>query len=147
MSEQALARLAPLVERLGDEAAKEVAGQGVARDAVKLHPRAQLRYAGSDTALEVDWRSLRAMRRAFEAAHKARFGFIDRAKALVVEAVNVEAVGGAARFAERARPIPPATAPVAERARRNSSPTAPGARRKCSCARISRSAPTSPARR
>ncbi len=116
LSEQALARLAPLVERLGDEAAKEVASQGVARDAVKLHPRAQLRYAGSDTALEVEWRSLRAMRRAFEAAHKARFGFIDRAKALVVEAVNVEAVGGAARFAERARPIPPATAPVAERA-------------------------------
>ena len=47
-----------------------------------------------------------AMRRAFESAHTQRFGFIDRAKALVIEAVSAEAVGGAARFAERTRPIP-----------------------------------------
>jgi 5-oxoprolinase (ATP-hydrolysing) len=36
----------------------------------------------------------------FEAAHKARFGFIDPAKALVVEAVSVEAVGGGTKFSE-----------------------------------------------
>ena len=118
LSEAALARLAGLVERLGEEAAKEVAGQGVAREAVKLRPRAQLRYAGSDTALEVAYRGLAAMRRDFEAAHKARFGFIDPSKALVIEAVNVEAIGGAARFAERARPASPAAAPVADRTTR-----------------------------
>ena len=118
LSEAALARLAGLVERLGEEAAKEVAGQGVAREAVKLRPRAQLRYAGSDTALEVAYRGLAAMRRDFEAAHKARFGFIDPSKALVIEAVNVEAIGGAARFAERARPVSPAAAPVADRTTR-----------------------------
>src|SRR5260221_14081932 len=44
------------------------------------------------------------MQRAFETAHNSRFGFIDRSKALVVEAVSVEAVGGGARFSERARP-------------------------------------------
>ena len=38
------------------------------------------------------------MKAAFERAHKARFGFIDRTKALVVEAVSVEAVGGGAPF-------------------------------------------------
>jgi len=37
---------------------------------------------------------LPAMKRAFEKAHKARFGFIDRSKQMVVEAVSVEAVGG-----------------------------------------------------
>ena len=37
--------------------------------------------------------------------HKARFGFIDRTKALVLEAVSVEAVGGGARFNERAQKI------------------------------------------
>ena len=115
LNEQALARLAPLVARLGDAAAKEVESQGVARLGVKLRPRAQLRYAGADTALEVEWRSLSAMRRAFETAHKARFGFIDRAKALVVEAVNVEATGGAARFVERARPVRSVAAPSPER--------------------------------
>ena len=39
--------------------------------------------------------------RAFEKAHKARFGFIDRAKQMVVEAVSVEAVGGGAKFNEK----------------------------------------------
>ena len=52
--------------------------------------RAQLRYAGSDTTIEVELGSAPAMRRAFEAAHKARFGFLDRTKAIVIEAV----VGG-----------------------------------------------------
>ncbi len=52
------------------------------------------------------------MKAAFEAAHKARFGFIDEAKELVVEAVSVEAVGGGAKFAEPLRaktgaPLPP----------------------------------------
>ena len=42
------------------------------------------------------------MKRAFEKAHKARFGFIDRTKQMVVEAVSVEAVGGGAKFSEKA---------------------------------------------
>jgi 5-oxoprolinase (ATP-hydrolysing) len=46
---------------------------------------------------------LQKVRTAFERAHKARFGFIDRTKALVLEAVSVEAVGGGARFKEQAR--------------------------------------------
>ena len=43
------------------------------------------------------------MKAAFEAAHKARFGFIDESKELVVEAVSVEAVGGGAKFGEPER--------------------------------------------
>ncbi len=46
--------------------------------------------------------SLATMKRAFEAAHKARFGFVDRSKQIVVEAVSVEAVGGGAKFREKA---------------------------------------------
>ena len=41
------------------------------------------------------------MTRAFEKAHKAQFGFIDRNKQLVLEAVSVEAIGGGAKFRER----------------------------------------------
>src|SRR6185312_9058921 len=40
--------------------------------------------------------------RAFEKSHKARFGFIDRGKQMVVEAASVEAIGGGAKFSERA---------------------------------------------
>jgi 5-oxoprolinase (ATP-hydrolysing) len=99
----ALARVGLVADALADAAVAEVESQGVERKAITIHRRAQLRYAGSDTTIEVPLRALGAMRRAFERAHKSRFGFIDRDKALVIEAVSAEAVGGAARFAERAR--------------------------------------------
>ncbi|MBV9289881.1 MAG: hydantoinase B/oxoprolinase family protein, partial [Hyphomicrobiales bacterium] len=99
-------RVGPVADRLARAAADEVAAQGVDRDAIKVRPHAQLRYAGSDTTIEVALGSAPAMRRAFERAHKARFGFVDRTKALVIEALSAEAVGGAARFAERARKAP-----------------------------------------
>ena len=91
----------PSRTELADAAVAEVEGQGVAREAIKVHRRAQLRYSGSDTTIEVPLSTPAAMRRAFESAHKSRFGFIDRDKAIVIEAVSVEAVGGAARLAER----------------------------------------------
>jgi 5-oxoprolinase (ATP-hydrolysing) len=88
--------------RLGKDARNEVAGQGVPAGKIKVIVRAHIRYAGTDTPLVVGAGTLAAMTRAFERAHKARFGFIDRAKQMVVEAVSVEAVGGGARFSERA---------------------------------------------
>jgi 5-oxoprolinase (ATP-hydrolysing) len=88
--------------RLGREAKAEVAGQGVPTPRIKVFVRAHIRYAGTDSALVVSAGALPAMKRAFEKAHKARFGFIDRSKQIVVEAVSVEAVGGGAKFSERA---------------------------------------------
>ena len=87
--------------RLGKDAKAEVAGQGVPVGKIKVIVRAHIRYAGTDTPLIVEAGTLAKMKSAFEKAHKARFGFIDRAKQLVVEAVSVEAVGGGARFNER----------------------------------------------
>jgi 5-oxoprolinase (ATP-hydrolysing) len=106
----ALARVGLVADALADAAVAEVERQGVERVAIMVHRRAHLRYAGSDTTIEIPLRAPAAMRRTFERAHKQRFGFIDRAKALVVEAVSAEAVGGAARFAERTRPIPKSAA-------------------------------------
>jgi 5-oxoprolinase (ATP-hydrolysing) len=107
---EALVRIAAIVDQLSGAAVAEVEGQGVAREAIRVHRRAQLRYSGSDTTIEVPLSTPAAMRRAFESAHKSRFGFIDRNKAIVIEAVSVEAVGGAARLAERIHPTP-STAP------------------------------------
>ena len=155
----ALVRVGPIADGLAEAAIAEVEGQGVAREAIKVHRRAQLRYAGSDTTIEVKLSAPAAMRRAFERAHKSRFGFIDRAKAIAIEAVSAEATGGAARLVERARPpnrsglhSRPDARPSSgdarhRRARRGSSPTAPGARRTSICARPCRSAPKSMARR
>jgi 5-oxoprolinase (ATP-hydrolysing) len=130
LGDAALASLNAIRERLGAEARAEVHGQGVPGSDVIMHVRAHIRYAGTDTALIVpaftslpsDNRAdrqgasapssplggegadrgaaLTNLRNAFEAAHKARFGFIDPAKELVVEAVSVETIGGGAKFSE-----------------------------------------------
>jgi 5-oxoprolinase (ATP-hydrolysing) len=98
---KALAALNKTGVRIGKAVKDEVAGQGVPTAKIKVFVRAHIRYAGTDTALTVDAATLPAMQRAFEKAHKARFGFIDRNKQLVVEAVSVEAVGGGAKFNEK----------------------------------------------
>src|SRR6202040_3840915 len=59
--------------------------------------------------------SLAKMKSAFERAHKAQFGFIDRAKALVIEAVSVEAIGGGATFREKTRKTTRAKLPAPAR--------------------------------
>jgi 5-oxoprolinase (ATP-hydrolysing) len=114
----ALLRVAAIADQLSVAAVAEVEGQGVAREAIKAHRRAQLRYSGSDTTIEVPLSTPAAMRRAFESAHKNRFGFIDRDKAITIEAVSVEAVGGAARLAERSYPTPLPSPPVPARTTR-----------------------------
>ena len=80
------APLDAIMAALGDEAAAEV-GAG-ARRVATVH----LRYAGTDTALPVDWAGDDAMHAAFEAAHRARFGFVSPNAELVVESVMVEAI-------------------------------------------------------
>ncbi len=75
---------------------------GVKRSKRRSPPPGSLRSPTSPLQGEVKSASLAAMQRAFEKAHKARFGFIDRSKQMVVEAVSVEAVGGGAKFSEKA---------------------------------------------
>jgi 5-oxoprolinase (ATP-hydrolysing) len=156
-----------VARQLAGVAASEVAEQGVAPGKIKIHVRAHIRYAGTDTALIVDagalsspafpagearvgardgvragrrvrqpslarrvptptpnpspqeggeaLASLQKTRAAFERAHEARFGFIDRTKSLVLEAVSVEAVGGGARFKERPRKTTRAKLPAPAR--------------------------------
>jgi 5-oxoprolinase (ATP-hydrolysing) len=111
---QAHATLEKVASRLTETVIGEVAAQGVDAKKIKLHVRAHIRYAGTDTPLIVNAGSFRPtrgknrpldsltkMKSGFERAHKAQFGFIDRAKDLVIEAVSVEAIGGGARFKEK----------------------------------------------
>ncbi len=92
--------------RLGADAAAEVAGQGVPAGDITVFVRAHIRYAGTDTALEVEAGNpeavadLATLKAFFQSAHRQRFGFIDETKPLVIEAVSVEAIGGGAKFLE-----------------------------------------------
>ncbi len=104
------ATLEKVARRLAETVIAEVAAQGVETKKIKLHTRAHIRYAGTDTSLIVGAGSLTLasnkkgrpataplakMKSAFERAHKAQFGFIDRSKDLVIEAISVEASAAA----------------------------------------------------
>jgi 5-oxoprolinase (ATP-hydrolysing) len=102
LGNQALKMITRIGASLGRKTKAEVAGQGVPVSKIKVHVRAHIRYAGTDTPLVVAAGSTIAMKRTFEKAHKARFGFIDRKKQMMVEAVSVEAVGGGVKFREKA---------------------------------------------
>lgn len=83
---------AAIVDALGREALAELTQQNVEGGEPLLHRRAHVRYAGTDSALIVDFGSAAAMRAAFESAHRHRFGFADEGRALAIESVSVEAV-------------------------------------------------------
>ncbi|HWX72039.1 MAG TPA: hydantoinase B/oxoprolinase family protein, partial [Xanthobacteraceae bacterium] len=96
-------------------------GRKVTRRRGKAHERQSSRARRLTTPIpnpspqgggETQLVSLSNMKSAFERAHRARFGFIDRSKELIIEAVSVEAVGGGSRFRERVHkttraPLPP----------------------------------------
>ena len=108
----ALRPLEALGGRLGEDVKRELIQQGVPERQVTVRLRAHIRYAGTDTPLVVEAGPLAAMKAAFEAAHRARFGFIDDTKALVIEAASAEAIGGGATFAEPSHAMTTAPLPA-----------------------------------
>jgi len=78
---------------LGDAAVADVAAQGVPAARIRRVARLLLRYQGTDTALPVAPADLATMAAAFEAAYRQRFAFGMPGRALVIEAVTVEAIG------------------------------------------------------
>ncbi|MBR1217569.1 hydantoinase B/oxoprolinase family protein [Bradyrhizobium sp. U87765 SZCCT0131] len=113
--------LVTLGGELGELGTAELTSQGVPLGDITVNVSAHIRYAGTDTTLEIPAFSRRdgrvvADRRAslrddFLVAHRRRFGFVDDSKPLVVEAVSVEAVGGAAAFGEPEAAVIEATIP------------------------------------
>ncbi|MBC2665838.1 hydantoinase B/oxoprolinase family protein [Novosphingobium flavum] len=95
--------LAPLAEALTRAAREALVPEAEVRLA------AQLRYAGTDTALEVPYGPAPAMREAFEAAHQRRFGFTSPARTITVAALVAEAVAHGER---PARAAPTRTGPL-----------------------------------
>ncbi len=86
------------LSELGASARDELAGQGVAAQAIGMQRHAHVRYQGTDTALAVGFGTLAGIRTEFEAAYRQRFAFLMPGRPLVIEAVSVEAVGPGERF-------------------------------------------------
>ena len=101
LGEKALPQIAAQLDRLAAQAQDELVRQQVSQGALVVHRRVHVRYEGSDAALVVPCAPLAgdapevvlvSIQTAFEAAYRQRFSFLMQGKALVVEAVSVEAV-------------------------------------------------------
>jgi len=112
--------LAKRLDVLAEAARAELLAQGVGEERIAVIRRVHLRYEGTDSALVVGYDSVEAMQAQFEAAYKRRFSFLMPSRALVVEAVSVEALGRSeappeTRLADAARagaPAPSQTVPM-----------------------------------
>ncbi len=95
---------ASLLDGLGVKVLGEVEAQGVAEAQIRLEQTLHLKVKGTDTALPVAFAPLDTLRSAFAEAHRARFGFDPGDAALVIESVQVEAIGAAADLTEAEHP-------------------------------------------
>ena len=103
--------LQALESTLEADVVAELSGQGVSDSDITVFARTHLRYDGTDTPIPIEamrrdpgaaavWQDAAALIAAFEAAHRRQFGFVFEGKAIVVESLEVEAVGGGARIDE-----------------------------------------------
>jgi len=81
------------IEELGDAARAELERQGLEPARISTAARVHIRYSGTDTPLEIPIADAAELRRAFEAEHRARYGFVVAGRGLVVEQAAVEAIG------------------------------------------------------
>jgi 5-oxoprolinase (ATP-hydrolysing) len=105
--------LADRLATLGAGVTQELVGQGVAPGRIDLIRRVHLRYEGTDSAIIVLFDEPERMKAQFETAYKKRFSFLMPAKALVVEAVSVEAIGKSDAPAESFAAGSPRSGPLA----------------------------------
>jgi 5-oxoprolinase (ATP-hydrolysing) len=92
LAADALPAIAQRLEALAAAAVAELRKQQVNTGTISVQRRVHVRYQGSDSALVVPFGDLATVTAGFEAAYRQRFSFLMKNKALVVEAVSVEAV-------------------------------------------------------
>jgi 5-oxoprolinase (ATP-hydrolysing) len=117
LADAALPAIHARLDALADEADGELRRQGAGSGELRVIRRAHVRYAGTDSALVVDFGdgSVATLVAGFEAAYRRRFAFLMEGRGLVVEAVSVEAIAsGDAPVEPRHALLPPTPAPVVE---------------------------------
>ncbi len=92
LNEDAVGRLDKILALLTDEGEAELTAQGLELDDVDSVKKVHVRYQGTDTALIVDFGSIKAIKTQFEREHQKQFGFIAPEKQLMIEAVSVEVI-------------------------------------------------------
>lgn len=92
LADNLIAELELLREELGEQAGAELASRQTSDTQVALNTRVQLKYQGTDSALEVDFASAHDMQAVFNEQYRQRYSFLIEGRPLVVESLLVEAV-------------------------------------------------------
>ena len=93
LSAETLKELEPQWEELEHNGNEYLLNEGVEPSARELRRRVSLRYRGSDTALTIPSGSFDQILTEFEAQHSARFGFISPQTTIILESIQLEAIG------------------------------------------------------
>jgi len=90
---KASSELSRVFNEMEGDARAELMEQGIENDKIMAPRKVHVRYAGTDTALMVDFADESTMSEAFEEAHRRRFGFVMPDRGLIAEAASVETIG------------------------------------------------------
>jgi len=112
LTAQAIPTLRARLDVLADEARDDLLAQGVGRHQIDVVERAHLRYDGTDSVIVVPFDALENMIGQFEASYQQRYSFLMPDKALIVEAISVEAIGSEQHAAAAPRPASTRSGPL-----------------------------------
>ena len=101
-------RAEKVLSLLDAEVIAEVAGQGIPESAISLVRSAHLRTEGGHQALSVPFGPVPEIRKAFEAAHRQRFGFVPDTERLIIDVLTSEAIGATGEAVTRPNEAPDA---------------------------------------
>jgi 5-oxoprolinase (ATP-hydrolysing) len=92
--------------RLARSATDDLVRQGVPPERVRIIRRVHIKYDGTDSSLIVAFGTNAEMVQGFETAYRKRYSFLMPNRALVIEAVSVEAIGTSDAPGEAAPALP-----------------------------------------
>ena len=99
-----MAEATPLLNRLAKEARSRISEQGVAPENISVTKRLHVRTQGGHQTLPIGLCEPTALKAAFSALHLERFGFRPATDHLVIEMLDVEAVGTTGEVAHLSDP-------------------------------------------
>jgi 5-oxoprolinase (ATP-hydrolysing) len=100
--------------QLAEAARADLLAQGVEATRIDMLRRVHLRYDDTDSVIVVPFGTVAGMAAQFELAYKKRYSFLMQDKALVVEAISVEAIGVSADAASVTPQLTPRNGPLHE---------------------------------
>jgi 5-oxoprolinase (ATP-hydrolysing) len=113
LSDEALAAVEATFAALTATAAGEVERQGIEQSRIACHRSLHLKYEGTDTTLAVAAsRDVAAIVSQFESRYRTQYGFLMPGRALVIEALAVEAVGATQSAADEMPVFTPRDGPL-----------------------------------